>query len=215
MGWTYEERVVVPSEVAGEDEVLDAQNADGELPLEKCQDSRGCTDEYIDDPHTNHASANVQGYNNLSETDPCEYDEDGFESAFLVATAEGSASSMAGEGMGEHWWVPVWTTYLVLTCADSCGLVGHDRHFDKCGLEGLSKHVEKCDPSPNCAQLEPREERLCMRPECEQLPLTQHKFYAPRSVRFLSFGKTLPPRRVDRYLWKKKTESHTTFRSSF
>ena len=52
-----------------------------------------------------HASENVQGDDDdLSETlsdtvahNPCEYDEDGFESETLVSNAEGSSSSMAGE----------------------------------------------------------------------------------------------------------------------
>ena len=47
-------KVVLPRKVAGEDEVLDAENANGELPLEKWLATiiaEECTDEYIDDPH--------------------------------------------------------------------------------------------------------------------------------------------------------------------
>ena len=84
-----EREVVVPSDVAGEGDVLDAENADGERPLGKWPTTitaEGCTDEYTDDPHAKHASENVQDGDDLSETlsgtcahDPCEYDEDGFE----------------------------------------------------------------------------------------------------------------------------------------
>ena len=93
---------MVPSDVAGEGDVLDAENADGERPLGKWATTitaEGCTDEYTDDPHAKHASENVQDGDDLSETlsgtcahDPCEYDEDGFEGELL-----GSSRSMAGQ----------------------------------------------------------------------------------------------------------------------
>ena len=63
-GGLAKRNVVVPSDVPGEGEVLGAQNADGELPLEKWLATiiaAGCADEYIDDPHARHASDNVQG----------------------------------------------------------------------------------------------------------------------------------------------------------
>ena len=86
-------KVAVPSDVAGEDEVLHAENADGELPLEKWQASIIAEGE-----QTN------TGDDDLSETlpdtfahDPCEHDEHGSEKEPLVANAEGSSSSVAGE----------------------------------------------------------------------------------------------------------------------
>ena len=90
-------------DVAGENEVLDAEDADGELPLEKWRATiiaEECTHEYIDDPYAKHASEKVQGDDDLLETlsdtfahDSCEYDEDGFEGEPLVVSAEGSSSS--------------------------------------------------------------------------------------------------------------------------
>jgi len=135
-------KVAVPSEVAGEDEVLDAGSADGELPLEKrlaTLIAEGCADEYMNDPHAKHASENAHVDDDLSETLS---DTFGFESEPLVACAEASSSSMA-ERPCQHR-KSVWTTY----------------------------------PSPSCAKLVPREERLCMMPECEQC---QNRLCGPRS----------------------------------
>jgi len=63
-------KVVVPSGVAGEDGVLDAENADGEFPIEKWPatiEAEGCTDEYIDDSHAKRSSEDGQGDDDLSE----------------------------------------------------------------------------------------------------------------------------------------------------
>ena len=101
---------MVSSDVAAESQVLgaeNAENADGELALEKwlaTTMAEVCTDEYIDDPQAKRASEHVQGDDDLSETlsdtfahDPCEYDEDGFEGEPLVANADDPSSSRVGE----------------------------------------------------------------------------------------------------------------------
>ena len=79
-------------------------------------------------------------------------------------------------------------------------------------------------PSSSRTKLVPREERLCMTPECEQLPLSQHRLCAQRScslnmtvrVGFLRWedpsAKTCRPISLDKY---NRTMYNVPFRIPF